>query len=154
MIDILFYREAQIAVPSALVLVVSDKLHRAFTVNRVVGCNVVEPCLFLGGVVVVHDDNVAAAVCIQHGSFGVARVLVRDRGCADGKCGLGGQNTRLACVVVVGEVVIPVSERTMLDVVIRQIVLAGVNGIGFSRAECGGLGLIAVFQRYRTGLRG
>ena len=52
-------------------------------------------------------------------------MLAADSGRTEG--GLARQDAHLACVIVVGEVVIPEVERTVLNEVIRQVVLAGVD---------------------------
>ena len=144
-------REVQIAVPRILVPVVGDELNRAFAQRSVIGRNIVEPRLAGFRGVVEHHDNAALAVLVQNGCLGVARVLAADSGRAEG--GLARQDAHVACVIVVGEVVIPEVERTMLDEVIRQVVLAGVDRALRGRAERDRLRLCAACQRDRTRLR-
>ena len=144
-------RKVQIAVPRVLVLVVGDELNRAFARRSVIGRNIVEPRLVGFRGVVEHDDNFAVAVLVQNGCLGVARVLAADSGRAEG--GLARQDAHVACVIVVGEVVVPEVERTVLDEVIREVVLAGVDRALCGRAEGNRLRLCAACQCDRTRLR-
>ena len=137
--------ELQVAVPCVLFLIVCDQLHRAFRVILVEGRNAVEPRLFFRGIVVEHDNHAALALLVQNERLGIARVLASDSRGAEGR--LGRQDADVACVVVVGQVIIPHGERAVLDEVVRQVVLAGVDGIRLRRAERDRLGLAAGGQR-------
>ena len=143
--------ELKVAVPCVLSLIVCDQLHRAFRVILVEVHNAVEPRLFFRGIVVEHDNHAALALLVQNERLGIARVLASDSGSAEGR--LGGQDADAACVIVVGQVIIPHGERAVLDEVVRQVVLAGVNGVRLRRAERDRLGLAAGGQRDRARLR-
>ena len=144
-------RKVQIAVPRILVLVVGDELNRALARRSVIGRNIVEPRLVGFRGIVEHDDNATLAVLVQNGCRGVARVLAADSRSAES--GLARQDAHVACVIVVGEVVIPEVERTVLDEVIREVVLAGVDRALCGRAEGNRLRLCAACQCDRTRLR-
>ena len=143
--------ELQVAVPCILVLVVGNELNRALARRSVIGRDAVEPRLFFRGIVVEHDNHAALAVLVQNERLGVARVLAADSRSAES--GLARQDAHVAFVIVVGEVVIPKGERTVLDEVIREVVLAGVDRALCGRAEGNRLRLCAACQRDRTRLR-
>ena len=143
--------ELKVAVPGVLFLIVCDQLHRAFRVILVEGRNAIKPRLFFRSIVVEHDNHAALALLVQNERLGIARVLASDSRGAEGR--LGGQDADVACVIVVGEVVIPEVERTVLDEVIREVVLAGVDRALCGRAEGNRLRLCAACQRNRTRLR-
>ena len=78
-------------------------------------------------------------------------MLAADSRSAEG--GLARQDAHVACVIVVGEVVIPEVERTVLDEVIWEVVLAGVDRALCGRAEGDRLRLCAACQCDQTRLR-
>ena len=143
--------ELKVAVPRILVLVVGDELHRALARRSVIGHDIVEPRLFFRGIVVEHDNHAALTLLVQNERLGIARVLAANSRSAES--GLARQDAHVAFVIVVGQVVIPKGERTVLDEVIREVVLAGVDGSLYGRAEGNRLRLCAACQHDRTRLR-
>ena len=143
--------ELKVAVPCVLFLIICDQLHRALAQRSVIGRDAVKPRLFFRGIVVEHDNHAALTLLVQNERLGVARVLAADSRSAES--GLARQDAHVACVIVVGKVVIPKGERAVLDEVIREVVLAGVDRVRLRRAEGDRLGPAAGGQRDRARTR-
>ena len=113
-------------------------------------CNVFKPCPIIIGGVVEHNRYGAIAVCIHNRFRRVARMRIYSGSGAKG--GFAGQNTCIACIVVIRQIVIPNCQRTMLDKIVRQVMVTGVNCTVCLGAEVSSLSLISAGQGDRTRL--
>ena len=113
-------------------------------------CNVFKPCPIIIGGVVEHNRYGAIAVCIHNRFRRVARMRIYSGSGAKG--GFAGQNTCIACIVVIRQIVIPDCQRTMLDKIVRQVMVTGVNCTVHLGAEVSSLSLISAGQGDRTRL--
>ena len=136
----------QIIIPGALVLVIAYQLYGTLLIVCGIRCNVVKPLLVRIRSVVEHDDNILS----QFGGNRITRMRIRDSLGAEGS--LFGFGADVALDVVIRQIVIPNCQRTMLDEIIRQIMVTGVNCTVHLGAEVGSLSLISAGQGDRTRL--